>query len=266
MSASCLAFHFVNSLRTSSLVSSWQTCQSSKRFRENVMRMTLGTSWGSCSECKLNRTKLNSCWPWPHHGPRGVTLTRVSSTFIYEKFRVTFVEVKKKAKFFLVTPRNHRGTSEVWLHSFLTSVLNGSRQLHAPASLPSWKNLGSHCIWGWVGPTSGLDLSGKQNSLSLSLYIYIYIFIYLFIYMCVLFPVLHITIGKTSWSKTIRKIITSYFFRNRTIHGPPLYIEISVLNLQLFIFKTNTTYIYNCALEGKNNGLWIRHTAITTVI
>ena len=92
-------------------------------------------------------------------------------------------------------------------------------------------------------------------SLSLSIYIYIYLFIYLFIYMCVLFPVLHITIGKTSWSKTIRKIITSYFFRNRKIHGPPLYIEISVLNLQLFIFKTNTTYIYNCALEGKNNGL-----------
>jgi len=115
MSASCLAFHFANSLRTSLLVSSWQTCQSSKRFRENVMRMTLGTSWGSCSECKLYRTKLNSCWPWPHHGPRGVTPT-FHPHISMKNLDLLSLKLKKTMRWggggrlFFVTPRNHRGT------------------------------------------------------------------------------------------------------------------------------------------------------------
>jgi len=29
-----------------------------------------------------------------------------------------------------------------------------SGQLHAPAALPAGKNLGTHCIGGWVGPES----------------------------------------------------------------------------------------------------------------
>jgi hypothetical protein len=36
-------------------------------------------------------------------------------------------------------------------------------QRHAQAALPPGKRAGTHCIGGWVGPSGGLDRSGKSR-------------------------------------------------------------------------------------------------------
>jgi hypothetical protein len=53
---------------------------------------------------------------------------------------------------------------EVYLHAFLTSVLDGSDQLHAPATLHPWETTPSiYCIGGWVGLRASLYAVAKRK-------------------------------------------------------------------------------------------------------
>jgi hypothetical protein len=53
---------------------------------------------------------------------------------------------------------------EALLHTLLTMALDGSSQLHAPATLPpSKKAPGTHWTGGWVGPTAGLGTVVKRK-------------------------------------------------------------------------------------------------------
>ena len=41
--------------------------------------------------------------------------------------------------------------------------MNVSGQLHAPATLPLGKSLGSHLMEGWVGPRTSLDILARRK-------------------------------------------------------------------------------------------------------
>ena len=60
-----------------------------------------------------------------------------------------------KVKFPLLMPRKYKRGAEIWLHSFLTSSLDGGVSAY---SLP-----GNHCIGGWVGPKTRSGLLGNRK-------------------------------------------------------------------------------------------------------
>jgi len=56
------------------------------------------------------------------------------------------------------------GGVELWLYSFVTTVMEGVRgQRHAPAALYPRERPGTHCTGGWVGPRAGMDRCGKSR-------------------------------------------------------------------------------------------------------
>jgi hypothetical protein len=63
------------------------------------------------------------------------------------------------------TPWKHVGGLAVWLYSFLTSALDGSKWLSSrPGSFtPRWKNPGTHRTGVWVGPQSCVEVYGKRE-------------------------------------------------------------------------------------------------------
>jgi hypothetical protein len=54
---------------------------------------------------------------------------------------------------------------EIWLHAFLTSVLDGNEwSASRPGRFTSKENSGTHWIGGRVGPRAGLDVVAKIKS------------------------------------------------------------------------------------------------------
>jgi hypothetical protein len=69
----------------------------------------------------------------------------------------------QKVKFSLSTPLRHIGGVEVWLHSFLTSELDGGEWLTSrPRPLYPRKRTPVP-IGGWVGPTAALGVLENRN-------------------------------------------------------------------------------------------------------
>jgi hypothetical protein len=64
----------------------------------------------------------------------------------------------------LSMPWRHIGTAEIWLHSFIMSLLmEVSSQLHALTALPLENILITHWIRSWVGLGTSLDSFGEEK-------------------------------------------------------------------------------------------------------
>jgi hypothetical protein len=69
-------------------------------------------------------------------------------------------------KFPQPTPWRHRGRAEVWLHTFLTSAVDGGDwPNHVPASLTPVKITSTNWIRGYVGLRACLDVCRREKSL-----------------------------------------------------------------------------------------------------
>jgi hypothetical protein len=57
------------------------------------------------------------------------------------------------------------GGVEVWLHTFLTLVLDGGKWTasYHGCSTPGERGHNSHCIGGFVGPKASVDVASKRN-------------------------------------------------------------------------------------------------------
>ena len=105
----------------------------------------------------LSAELVQACSHLPACSPRSNTTTTHTLALLDRN------KGKGTVKFTLEQATEAQRGVDVQLYS-LTSALDGADgQRHAPATLPSGKRPGTHCIGGWVGTKAGLVGCGKSR-------------------------------------------------------------------------------------------------------